>query len=80
LCFYYSHALATGPFIGQDGGNSFTGHGTLYRRLLGGPTTGVLFDGLTVLQFEVLPEPSSLLLLGAKCDRLLGYRKAKSHG
>jgi PEP-CTERM motif len=77
LCFYYSHSVATGQYFGQDGGNSYTGHGTLYRRLLGGPTTGFLTDELTVLQFEVVPEPSTLLLLGIGAISFLGYRQAK---
>jgi hypothetical protein len=35
---------------------------------------------ITVLRLTLMPEPSTLLLLGIGAISLLGYRKAKSHG
>jgi hypothetical protein len=35
---------------------------------------------ITQLRLTLIPEPSTLLLLGIGAFSLLGYRKAKSHG
>lgn len=79
LAFYFSHNPASGPAIPQDGSNSYTGVGTLYRGLITSvpnATTGSFTPALVVLQFETVPEPAAASLICAGAAPLsLGRRR-----
>jgi hypothetical protein len=67
------------PLPYMDAVNAIDGVNRAYIDRHGSPRAGDDTLGL-VTQFQFVPEPSTLLLLGIGAISLLGYRKAKSHG